>query len=165
AVGSSGDYLERAAALVKAKVDLLVLDSSHAHSQGVLAACDRLRQAFPEVKLVVGNVATAEATQALIERGADAVKVGIGPGSICTTRIVTGAGIPQVTAIMECAKAAEDAGVPIIADGGIKFSGDITKALAAGAQSVMIGSLLAGTEEAPGEMMLYQGRSYKVYRG
>lgn len=162
AVGSSGDYLERAAALVRAKVDLLVLDSSHAHSKGVLAALSKLREAFPDVKLVVGNVATAEGTKALIERGADAVKVGIGPGSICTTRIVTGAGIPQVTAIMDCAGAS---GVPIIADGGIKFSGDVTKALAAGSHSVMIGSLLAGTEESPGETILYQGRTFKAYRG
>jgi len=165
AVGSSGDYLERAAALVRAKVDLLVLDSSHAHSQGVLDACGRLREAFPEVRLVVGNVATAEGTAALIERGADAVKVGIGPGSICTTRIVTGAGVPQVTAIVDCARVASEHGIPIIADGGIKFSGDITKALAAGAQSVMIGSLLAGTEESPGETILYQGRTFKAYRG
>ncbi|HXU30660.1 MAG TPA: IMP dehydrogenase [Thermoanaerobaculia bacterium] len=165
AVGSSGDYLERAAALVKAKADLLVLDSSHAHSQGVLDAAAKLRERFPEVRLVVGNVATAEGTRALIERGVDAVKIGIGPGSICTTRIVTGAGVPQVTAIQDCARAAEESGVPVIADGGIKFSGDLTKALAAGAHSVMIGSLLAGTEESPGETILYQGRTYKAYRG
>ena len=165
AVGASGDYLERAAALVKAKVDLLVLDSSHAHSRGVLDAAARVRERFPDVKLIIGNVATAEATLALIERGADAVKVGIGPGSICTTRIVTGAGIPQVTAIMDCARAAAEHGVPIIADGGIKFSGDLTKALAAGANSIMIGSLFAGTEESPGETILYQGRTFKAYRG
>jgi IMP dehydrogenase len=165
AVGASGDYLDRAAALVRAKVDLLVLDSSHAHSRGVLDAAARLRERFPEVKLVIGNVATAEGTLALIERGADAVKVGIGPGSICTTRIVTGAGIPQVTAIMDCARAAAEHGVPIIADGGIKFSGDLTKALAAGANSIMIGSLFAGTEESPGETILYQGRTFKAYRG
>ncbi len=165
AVGASGDYLERAAALVRAKVDLLVLDSSHAHSVGVLQAAGRLRERFPEVKLVIGNVATEEGTLALIERGADAVKVGIGPGSICTTRIVTGAGIPQVTAIMDCARAAAEHGVPIIADGGIKFSGDVTKALAAGAHSIMIGSLFAGTEESPGETILYQGRTFKAYRG
>jgi IMP dehydrogenase len=165
AIGASGDYLERAAALVKAKVDLLVLDSSHAHSRGVLDAAGRLRERFPEVKLVIGNVATAEATLALIERGADAVKVGIGPGSICTTRIVTGAGVPQVTAIMDCARAAAEHGVPVIADGGIKFSGDVTKALVAGAESVMIGSLFAGTEESPGETILYQGRTFKAYRG
>ncbi len=165
AVGASGDYLERAAALVKAKVDLLVLDSSHAHSRGVLDAAGRLRERFPEVKLVIGNVATAEGTLALVERGADAVKVGIGPGSICTTRVVTGAGVPQVTAILDCARAAAEHGVPVIADGGIKFSGDVSKALVAGAESVMIGSLLAGTEESPGETILYQGRTFKAYRG
>jgi IMP dehydrogenase len=165
AVGSSGDYLERAAALVKAKADLLVLDSSHAHSRGVLDAAGKLRERFPEVRLVIGNVATAEATLALIERGADAVKVGIGPGSICTTRVVTGAGIPQITAVMDCVKAAAEHGVPVIADGGIKFSGDVTKAMAAGADSVMIGSLFAGTEESPGETILYQGRTFKAYRG
>ncbi len=165
AVGASGDYLERAAALVRAKVDVLVLDSSHAHSQGVLAAASRLRERFPEVRLIVGNVATAEGTVALIKRGADAVKVGIGPGSICTTRVVTGAGVPQVTAILDCARAAAEHDVPIIADGGIKFSGDVTKALVAGAHSVMIGSLLAGTEESPGETILYQGRTFKAYRG
>jgi len=165
AVGSSGDYLERAAALVKAKVDLLVLDSSHAHSRGVLDAAAKLRERFPEVRLVVGNVATAEATTALIERGADAVKVGIGPGSICTTRVVTGAGIPQITAVMDCVRAAAEHDVPVIADGGIKFSGDVTKAMAAGAHSVMIGSLFAGTEESPGETILYQGRTFKAYRG
>jgi IMP dehydrogenase len=165
AVGASGDYLERAAALVRAKVDLLVLDSSHAHSGGVLDAAARVRERFPEVKLVIGNVATAEATRALIERGADAVKVGIGPGSICTTRVVTGAGVPQVTAILDCTRVAAEHGVPIIADGGIKFSGDVTKAMAAGASSVMIGSLFAGTEESPGETILYQGRTFKAYRG
>ena len=165
AVGSSGDYLERAAALVKAKVDLLVLDSSHAHSRGVLDATAVLRERFPEVKLVVGNVATEEGTRALIERGADAVKVGIGPGSICTTRVVTGAGVPQVTAIADCSRAAAEHGVPIIADGGIKFSGDLSKAIAAGAHSIMIGSLFAGTEESPGETILYQGRTFKAYRG
>jgi IMP dehydrogenase len=165
AVGASGDYLERAAALVKAKVDLLVLDSSHAHSKGVLDAAAKLRERFPEVKLVIGNVATAEGTLALIERGADAVKVGIGPGSICTTRVVTGSGVPQVTAIADCARAAAEHDVPIIADGGIKFSGDVTKAIAAGADSVMIGSLFAGTEESPGETILYHGRTSKAYRG
>jgi IMP dehydrogenase len=165
AVGSSGDYLERAAALVKAKVDLLVLDSSHAHSRGVLDAATTLRERFPEVRLVVGNVATAEATLALIERGADAVKVGIGPGSICTTRVVTGAGIPQITAVMDCVQAAAEHDIPVIADGGIKFSGDVTKAMAAGASSIMIGSLFAGTEESPGETILYQGRTFKAYRG
>ena len=165
AVGASGDYLERAAALVKAKVDVLVLDSSHAHSRGVLDAVARLRERFPEVRLICGNVATAEGTRALIERGADAVKIGIGPGSICTTRVVTGAGVPQVTAVVDCARAAAEHGVPVIADGGIKFSGDLTKALVAGAHCVMIGSLFAGTEESPGETILYQGRTFKAYRG
>jgi IMP dehydrogenase len=165
AVGASGDFLARAAALVRAKVDLLVLDSSHAHSRGVLDTAARLRERFPEVKLVVGNVATREGALALIERGADAVKVGIGPGSICTTRIVTGAGLPQVTAVMDCARAAAEHGVPVVADGGIKFSGDLAKAIAAGAHSIMIGSLFAGTEESPGETILYQGRTYKAYRG
>jgi len=165
AVGSSGDYLERAAALVKAKVDVLVLDSSHAHSRGVLDATAKLRESFPEVRLIVGNVATEEGTRALIERGADAVKVGIGPGSICTTRVVTGSGVPQITAVADCVRAAMEHDVPVIADGGIKFSGDVTKAIAAGASSVMIGSLLAGTEESPGETILYQGRTFKAYRG
>jgi IMP dehydrogenase len=165
AIGASGDFLERAAALVRAKVDLLVIDSSHAHSRGVLNALEAARERFPDVRIVVGNVATAEGTLALIERGADAVKIGIGPGSICTTRVVTGAGVPQVTAVMECAQAAAEHGVPVIADGGIKFSGDVTKALAAGAHSVMIGSLFAGTEESPGETILYQGRTFKAYRG
>jgi len=165
AIGASGDYLDRAAALVRAKVDLLVIDSSHAHSRGVLNALEAARERFPDVRIVVGNVATAEGTLALIERGADAVKIGIGPGSICTTRVVTGAGVPQVTAVMDCAQAAAEHGVPVIADGGIKFSGDLTKALAAGAHSVMIGSLFAGTEESPGETILYQGRTFKAYRG
>ncbi len=165
AVGASGDYLERAAALVRAKADVLVLDSSHAHSRGVLDAATALRERFPEVPLIVGNVATREGTLALIERGADAVKVGIGPGSICTTRIVTGAGVPQITAVLDCARAAAEHDIPVIADGGIKFSGDLSKALAAGAHSIMIGSLFAGTEESPGETILYQGRTYKAYRG
>ncbi len=165
AVGASGDYLERAQALVAEQVDVLVLDSSHAHSRGVLDATALLRERFPETPLIVGNVATGEATLALIERGADGVKVGIGPGSICTTRVVTGAGVPQISAIQECGRVARERGVPLIADGGVKFSGDITKALAAGADAVMIGSLFAGTEESPGETILYQGRSYKAYRG
>ncbi len=165
AVGASGDYLQRAAALVRAKVDLIVLDSSHAHSRGVLEAAGRLRERFPEVKLVIGNVATVEGAEALIERGADGIKVGIGPGSICTTRVVTGAGLPQITAIQECARAAAAHDVPVIGDGGIKFSGDVTKAIAAGAHAVMIGSLFAGTEESPGETILYQGRTFKAYRG
>jgi IMP dehydrogenase len=165
AIGASGDYLERAAALVQAKADVLVLDSSHAHSTGVLAAAATLRERFPDIRLLVGNVATAEGTRALIERGADGVKVGIGPGSICTTRVVTGAGLPQVTAVLECARAAAEHDVPVVADGGIKFSGDITKAIAAGGHAVMIGSLFAGTEESPGETILYQGRQFKAYRG
>ena len=165
AVGASGDYLDRARALVDAKVDVLVLDSSHAHSAGVLEAAGVLRERYPEVALMVGNVATAEAARAAIERGADVVKVGIGPGSICTTRIVTGAGVPQITAIQDCARAALETGTPVVADGGVKFSGDVSKAIVAGAGAVMIGSLFAGTEESPGETILYQGRTYKAYRG
>ena len=165
AVGAGGDFLDRVAALVAAQVDFLVLDSSHAHSAGVLDAISSLRETFPEIKLIVGNVATEEGARALIERDVDAVKVGIGPGSICTTRVVTGAGMPQVTAIQRTCEAAGEKDIPVIADGGIKFSGDITKALAAGATSVMIGSLFAGTEESPGETILYQGRSYKAHRG
>ena len=165
AIGAGGDFLERAQALVDAKVDILVLDSSHAHSKGVLDATAVLRERFPEVALMVGNVATAEATKAVAERGADVVKIGIGPGSICTTRVVTGAGVPQITAITDCARAAAEHGVPVVADGGVKFSGDVTKAIAAGAGAVMIGSLFAGTEESPGETILYQGRTYKAYRG
>ncbi len=165
AVGASGDYLERAQALIRAKVDVLVLDSSHAHSRGVLDALETLRERFPDTCILAGNVATEAGARDLAERGADGVKVGIGPGSICTTRIVTGAGMPQVTAILDCVRAASEFGVPAIADGGIKFSGDVTKALAAGAHSVMIGSLFAGTEESPGETILYQGRSFKAYRG
>ncbi|MGH9382439.1 MAG: IMP dehydrogenase [Thermoanaerobaculia bacterium] len=165
AIGTTGDYLERAQALIQAKADILVVDSSHAHSEGGLKAIETLRQRFPDVQLVAGNVGTREGAQALIERDVDAVKVGIGPGSICTTRVVTGAGVPQVYAVQEAARAAADSGVPVIADGGIKFSGDVTKALAVGADSVMIGSLFAGTEESPGETVLYQGRSFKAYRG
>ena len=165
AIGATGDYIERAAALVRAGVDLLALDTAHGHSRGVLAAVAKVRERFPDVQLIGGNVSTAQATLALIERGVDAVKVGQGPGSICTTRVVTGSGMPQITAVAECARAAERFGVPIIADGGIKYSGDIPKALVAGAHSVMIGSLFAGTEESPGESILYEGRSYKTYRG
>ena len=165
AVGVSGDLLERARALVGVHVDAMVLDSSHGHSKGVLEAARLLKEKFPEVDLVVGNVATEEGAKALIGAGCDAVKVGIGPGSICTTRVITGAGVPQLTAIMETARAAKAGKVPIIADGGIRYSGEIVKALAAGANSVMIGSLFAGTEEAPGETILYQGRTFKVYRG
>lgn len=165
AVGGAGDFLERAAALVDAKADLLVLDSSHAHSEGVLEAAKAIRKRFGGVALMVGNVATAEGARAAIDHGADVVKVGIGPGSICTTRIVTGAGVPQITAIRDCAEAAAKHDIPIVADGGIKFSGDLTKAIAAGSGAVMIGSLFAGTEESPGETILYQGRTYKAYRG
>lgn len=165
AVGAGGDFIDRAAALVRAGVDVLTIDTAHGHAQGVLDAVVRLREAFPEVQLIAGNVSTAAGTIALIERGVDAVKVGQGPGSICTTRVVTGSGMPQVTAITDCARAAERSGIPVIADGGIKYSGDIAKAIAAGAHSVMIGSLFAGTEESPGENILYEGRSYKTYRG
>jgi IMP dehydrogenase len=165
AVGTTGDFIERARALREAKADVLVIDSSHAHSRGVLDATERLRQELPDVQLVVGNVATAAGALALVERGVDAVKVGIGPGSICTTRVVTGAGVPQISAILACARAVAEHGVPVIADGGIRFSGDLTKAVAAGAHSVMVGSLFAGTEESPGETILYQGRTYKAYRG
>ena len=163
AVGTAGNYIERARALAAAQADVLVVDSSHAHSRGVLGALARIREALPDAQLLVGNVATAEGARALVERGADGIKVGIGPGSICTTRVVTGAGMPQVTAIRDAASEAGE--VPIVADGGIRFSGDLTKALACGAHSVMVGSLLAGTEESPGETILYQGRSYKAYRG
>ncbi|MCZ6727035.1 MAG: IMP dehydrogenase, partial [Acidobacteria bacterium] len=165
AVGSAGSFLERAEALISAGVDLLVLDSSHAHSRGVLDALAELRERLPDVKLIAGNVATAEGAGALLERGADAIKVGIGPGSICTTRVVTGVGVPQITAIMDAVSVAGEAGVPVIADGGVKFSGDLSKAIAAGAHTVMIGSLFAGTEESPGETILYQGRTFKAYRG
>jgi IMP dehydrogenase len=165
AIGAGGDYLERARALVEAGVDALVIDTAHGHSEGVLRATATARERFPDIQLVAGNVATREGAAALVERGVDAVKVGVGPGSICTTRVVSGVGVPQVTAIGSCAKAAARYNIPIIADGGIKYSGDVTKALAAGAHSVMIGSLFAGTEESPGETILYQGRTYKVYRG
>ena len=165
AIGVGADGLERAEALVKAGVDVLVIDTAHGHSQGVLDVAKQIRQTYPEISLVIGNVATPEATLACIEAGADAVKVGIGPGSICTTRIVAGVGVAQLTAIAECSKVAKAHGIPLIADGGIKYSGDIAKAIAAGADVVMIGSLFAGTDEAPGEMVLYQGRSYKSYRG
>lgn len=165
AIGATGDFMERAAELVKARVDVLAIDTAHGHSSRVIAAVKQVKRRFPEVDLIAGNVATAEGTRALIDAGADAVKVGIGPGSICTTRVVSGAGVPQVTAIAECVRGAQGTGVPIIADGGIKYSGEITKAIAAGADSVMIGSLLAGTDEAPGEVILYQGRNFKSYRG
>ena len=165
AVGASGDYLERAQALAAKSVDVLAIDTAHGHSSRVAEAVKELRRALPDLQLVAGNVATGEAVKDLVSLGVDAVKVGIGPGSICTTRVISGAGVPQITAIHECAKPAQEAGVPLIADGGIKYSGDITKAVAAGADCVMIGSLLAGTEESPGETVLYQGRTYKAYRG
>jgi len=165
AVGVGADCLDRAALLVEAGVDVLAIDTAHGHSQGVLDATKKLREKYPELALIAGNVATAEATRALIEAGADCIKIGIGPGSICTTRIVAGTGVPQLTAVAACAKEAHSSGIPIIADGGIKYSGDVAKAIAAGADVVMVGSLLAGTAEAPGEMVLYQGRSYKAYRG
>ena len=165
AVGVARDTMERAAALVAANVDVLVVDTAHGHSQGVLDMVGRIRHRFPEVELVAGNVATGEGTRALIAEGVDAVKIGIGAGSICTTRVVAGIGVPMITSIMECARAAEPHNVPIIADGGIRFSGDITKALAVGASTTMIGNLFAGTDESPGELILYQGRSFKEYRG
>ncbi|HVO51818.1 MAG TPA: IMP dehydrogenase [Thermoanaerobaculia bacterium] len=165
AVGASADLKDRARELIAAKVDLLVLDSSHGHSEGVLRGLTALKKAFPSTPVLAGNVATAEGTRDLVKRGADAVKIGIGPGSICTTRVVTGAGVPQIHAILEAVKGIGKSSVSIVADGGIKFSGDVTKALAAGAQSVMIGSLFAGTDEAPGETILYQGRTFKAYRG
>jgi IMP dehydrogenase len=164
-VGVTGDYFERAQALVEAQADVLVVDTAHGHSERVIDAVRRLRQDLPGVELVAGNVATYEGACDLAQLGVDAIKVGIGPGSICTTRVVTGAGVPQITAISDCSRAVRQAGIPLIADGGIKFSGDITKAIAAGASTVMIGSLFAGTEESPGETILYQGRSFKSYRG
>ncbi|MHB1843212.1 MAG: IMP dehydrogenase [Deltaproteobacteria bacterium] len=165
AVGVGAETEARAAALVEAGCDLLVVDTAHGHSRGVLETVRLLRKRFPETALMAGNVATAEGCQALIEVGAQAIKVGIGPGSICTTRVVAGVGVPQISAIDDCARAAGKHGVPICADGGIKYSGDIVKAMAAGAAAVMVGSLFAGTEEAPGDVILYQGRSYKTYRG
>ena len=165
AIGVGPDRKERVAALVEAGVDVLVIDTAHGHSKGVLDAVRATKREHAGVELVAGNVATAEATEALVEAGADAVKVGIGPGSICTTRMIAGVGVPQITAISDCARAANKHGVPVIADGGIKFSGDVVKAIAAGAEAVMIGSLFAGTDESPGELVLYQGRTYKSYRG
>ncbi|MGH9316170.1 MAG: IMP dehydrogenase [Thermoanaerobaculia bacterium] len=165
AVGVTKDLLDRARELVRAKVDVLVLDSSHGHSEGVLDALRLLKRKLPSTPIVAGNVATEQGARDLVRRGADAIKVGIGPGSICTTRVVAGAGVPQIHAICECARATRGTRIPLIADGGIKFSGDIVKAIAAGAHLVMIGSLLAGTEESPGETILYQGRTFKAYRG
>jgi IMP dehydrogenase len=165
AIGATGDFLERAEALVNSRADAIVIDTAHGHSSRVIEAIRKIKTKFPEVELIAGNVATAEATKELISAGVDAVKIGIGPGSICTTRVVTGAGVPQIMAITESVNAAKGSGVPIIADGGLKFSGDVAKAIAAGADSVMIGSLFAGTEEAPGEVILFQGRNFKTYRG
>ena len=165
AVGTAANTLERVAALVEAKVDIIAIDTAHGHSYAVLEMVKNIKKQFPDVELIAGNVATAAATQALIEAGADCVKVGIGPGSICTTRVVAGIGVPQLTAVLDCAEMAHKYGKNIIADGGIKYSGDITKALAGGASAVMIGSLFAGTKESPGETEIYQGRSFKVYRG
>lgn len=165
AVGTGAGTEERVEALVKAGVDFVVVDTAHGHSQGVLERVFRIKQAFPDLQVIGGNIATAEAGNALVESGADAVKVGIGPGSICTTRIVAGVGTPQISAVMNVANALKSTGVPVISDGGIRYSGDVAKALAAGANTVMIGSMFAGTEEAPGEIELYQGRSFKSYRG
>ncbi|SCI33531.1 MULTISPECIES: IMP dehydrogenase [unclassified Romboutsia] len=165
AVGIGSDLIERVSALVKANVDVVVLDSAHGHSKGVINAVTRIKEVYPELQVIAGNVATAQATEDLIKAGADCVKVGIGPGSICTTRVVAGIGVPQLTAVMDCAQVAAKYNVPIIADGGIKYSGDIVKALAGGASVCMMGSMFAGTEESPGETVLYKGRSYKTYRG
>ncbi len=165
AVGNTADVLERIQALVDAQVDVIVIDTAHGHSAGVINTVKKIKEAFPDLQLIAGNVATAEATKELIEAGADCVKVGIGPGSICTTRVVAGIGVPQLTAVLDCAEAAKPYGVPVIADGGIKFSGDVVKAIAAGASVCMLGSYFAGCEESPGSTELYQGRKYKVYRG
>lgn len=165
AVGVTPDMMDRVDALVLAKVDAICVDTAHGHSRGVIEAVKMIKAKYPDVDIIAGNIATAEATRDLIEAGADCVKVGIGPGSICTTRVVAGIGVPQVTAIMDCAQAAAPYGIPVIGDGGIKYSGDITKAIAAGADVIMIGSLFAGTEESPGDIEIYQGRSFKVYRG
>ena len=165
AVGITANVMERVEALVKAKVDCIVIDSAHGHSKNIITTLKEIKAAYPDLQVIVGNVATGEATKALIEAGADAVKIGIGPGSICTTRVVAGIGVPQVSAVMDCYEAAKPYGVPIIADGGIKYSGDITKAIAAGGNVCMMGSMFAGCEESPGEYELFQGRKYKVYRG
>ena len=165
AVGATGDFLERAVELSRNNVDVLALDTAHGHSTRVMEAIRAVKQRLPEMQVVAGNVATYDGARDLISLGLDGLKIGIGPGSICTTRVVTGAGVPQITAILEASRAAKDTGVPIIADGGVKYSGDISKAIAAGASVVMIGGLLAGTEEAPGETILYQGRTFKSYRG
>ena len=165
AIGATKDVLDRAGALIDVGADVLVLDSAHGHSKNIMNSVSKVKEAFPEIQLIAGNVATPEATEALIKAGADCVKVGIGPGSICTTRVVSGIGVPQISAVLRCADKASQYGIPVIADGGIKYSGDITKAIAAGANVVMMGSMLAGCEEAPGEQEVYQGRQFKVYRG
>ena len=165
AIGITKDVLDRSAALIDAGVDVLVLDSAHGHSANIMNCVRKVKERFPDIQLIAGNVATAEATEALIKAGADCVKVGIGPGSICTTRVVAGIGVPQVSAVLQCAEMGDKYGIPVIADGGIKYSGDIVKAIAAGAKVVMMGSMLAGCEEAPGDMEVYQGRQFKVYRG
>jgi IMP dehydrogenase len=165
AIGATGDFLERAQELIRKKVDVLAIDSAHGHSQRVMDALKAVKHIAPDTEVLAGNVASYEGARDLISLGASGIKVGIGPGSICTTRVVSGAGVPQITAISDCSRATREAGVPLIADGGVKYSGDITKAIAAGADAVMIGSLLAGTDESPGETILYQGRTFKSYRG
>jgi IMP dehydrogenase len=165
AIGVTGDSLERTKALVEAGVDAVVIDTAHGHTRGVIDMLKKVKQAFPQLEVVVGNIATAEAAKALVEAGADAVKVGIGPGSICTTRVIAGVGVPQLTAVFDCARAIEGSGVPVIADGGIRYTGDVVKALAAGAGTVMVGSMFAGVEESPGETIIYEGRRFKTYRG
>jgi IMP dehydrogenase len=165
AIGATGDFRERADELVKARVDCLVIDTAHGHSSRVIEAVAEIKKRHPETDLIAGNVGTGDGAKELIAAGVDAIKVGIGPGSICTTRVVTGAGVPQITAIQSCVKAARGSSIPVISDGGVKFSGDVAKAIASGADTVMIGSLFAGTEEAPGEVILFQGRSFKTYRG
>src|SRR5687767_3260856 len=165
AIGATGDYLERADELVRTRVDCLVIDTAHGHSSRVVEAVGEIKRRHPDTDVIAGNVGTGEGAKELIDAGVDAIKVGIGPGSICTTRVVTGAGVPQITAISSCVQAARGSGVPVISDGGVKFSGDVAKAIASGADTVMIGSLFAGTEEAPGEVILFQGRNFKTYRG
>jgi IMP dehydrogenase len=165
AIGPGPDRDERAECLVSAGVDVIVIDTAHGHSKGVIDAVRAVKQKYPNVPLIAGNIATADAAEALIDAGADGVKVGIGPGSICTTRVVAGIGVPQITAVSDVVRVADRHDVPVVADGGVKYSGDVTKAIAAGASAVMIGSLFAGTDESPGDLVLYQGRSYKVYRG
>ncbi len=165
AIGVTADIVERVEALINAGVDVVSIDTAHGHSKGVIDTCRRIKTAFPDLEVIVGNIATPEAAIALADAGADAVKVGVGPGSICTTRVIAGVGVPQLSAVFECAEALKDRGVPVIADGGIRYSGDLVKALAAGGSSIMIGSFLAGTEEAPGEMIIFEGRKFKSYRG